>query len=623
MVEYLNRIGLWALLALIPFIILYLRKPKPQDRIIPSLMFILQDKKQSKRSAIFRKFVANFLFFLQLIALLGLAYSLAEPSYKVPYDVSLENTIIILDASASMQSKEGGTTRFEEAIKEANKVLSGKNSIILAEHIPLVVLEEEDIKIAADILKSLKPKATITNLEDAMLLAKDMLGERSGRIVVISDFNSVDGSDLLIVKRTLSSEEVIVNFIDVSNNAENAGITSLDLRKHSIKLYMKNFNSVNKEINLKLNKDKKTISESGKITVLPNSVETFIFDDVPTGLSEIILEPKDDLMVDNVIYLSAPLKNKVNVLLITNKKNPHIQDALLASREISLNIVNPPVLTVNIQGNKIEPFEHDVIIIHEINNVGNRDGILPGTLKDISNYVKQGGKLILTAQDDLDKFSREDLDIVELKKLQQTTQKICMDVINELTKDFSANNCFATASKYFSTEAKKDTIVIASIQGIPTFAIKDHYKGKIFYYGLIDESSDFSSLPAYPIFWNSLVNFMEGTENVQDFNTKTGRIVTINEQKIKTPSNSLTTSKVILDEVGIYNFNGENFAVNLLDEKESDVTKLSVLKAEGATGEVLSEQGVEKNFSISPLILILVFILLLYEIWYIKRRGDL
>jgi len=40
-----NTLGLIALASLIPFIILYLRKPKPQDRIIPSLMFILKNKK--------------------------------------------------------------------------------------------------------------------------------------------------------------------------------------------------------------------------------------------------------------------------------------------------------------------------------------------------------------------------------------------------------------------------------------------------------------------------------------------------------------------------------------------------------------------------------------------------
>ena len=33
----------------------------------------------------------------------------------------------------------------EKAVKEAKSVLSGKNSIILAEHIPLIILEEEDL----------------------------------------------------------------------------------------------------------------------------------------------------------------------------------------------------------------------------------------------------------------------------------------------------------------------------------------------------------------------------------------------------------------------------------------------------------------------------------------------
>ncbi|MBN4049162.1 BatA and WFA domain-containing protein [archaeon AH-315-M20] len=620
---FLNSVGLWALLSLIPFIILYLRRPKPQDRIIPSLMFILQEKKTSRQYDFLRKFLTNLLFFIQLLALIGLSIAVAEPSVKVPYDVSLENTIIVLDISASMQSDEGGETRFEQAVKEAKKVLSGKNSIILTEHIPLIVLEDESEKVAADILGNLEPKATTTNLGDGMLLAKDILGDRPGRIVVISDFNNVDGPDLLVVKRILSSEEIVVNFVDVSNNAENAGIISMDVKKHSIKISVKNFNPVKKQVNLKLIKDKKALSESGKIEVLPNSVETFIFDDTPTGVSYIELEPKDDLMVDNIAYISAPLKKRVNVLLITNKRNTNLQNALLASRDLELNVVNPPVLTLNINGQRIEPFKHDVIVVHMINNVGNRDGILPGTFQDLSNYVKNGGKLIITAQDDLNDFNKVDLDIVNLNKLLQDTKRVCMDTINELTKEFKNNNCFSTVSKYFASTAKKDTNVIASIGNFPILAIKKHFKGIIFYYGIIDEASDFKTLPSYPIFWNSLINFMAETEDIRDFNSKTGKIMTINEQRVKTPSSSLTTSKIIFDEVGIYEFDNKKFAVNLLDETESDVTKSSALEKEDESTEVLKEQGIEKNFSISALILLVVFLLMCFEVFYIKRRGDL
>ncbi|MCH8329434.1 MAG: hypothetical protein IIB81_03510, partial [Nanoarchaeota archaeon] len=343
----------------------------------------------------------------------------------------------------------------------------------------------------------------------------------------------------------------------------------------------------------------------------------------PVGVSKIELEPKDDLDVDNVVYISAPLKKKVSVLLITNRYKTNLENALLASRDIGLNVVNPPVLTLNTHSQRIEPFEHDVIVVHNINNVGKRDGILPGTFQDLSSYVKNGGKIIITAQNDLDKFNMIDLDIVNLKTLFQDTRRVCVDVINEMTKQFENDICFSTVSQYFDASPDKDANIIASISEIPVLAIKEHFKGKIFYYGIIDEASDFKTLPSYPIFWNSLVNFMAETEDIRNFNVKTGKIVTINQQRVKTPSSSFRTSRVIFDEVGIYEFNGKKFAVNLLDEKESEVTKESILKEKSESAEVLKEQGVEKDFSLSVLILIGVFLLLCFEIFYLKRRGDL
>lgn len=615
-----NTFGLIALASLIPFILLWLRKPKPVDRVIPSLMFILENRKRSKQYDFWRKFLTNLLFFIQLLALIGLSFAIAEPFVKIPYDVSLENTIVVLDVSASMQAEHG--VRFENAIKEAKRSLSGRNSIIIAENIPLIVLEDESEEIASNILGSLNPKATTTNLGDAMLLAKDLLQDRSGRIFVISDFSNIDGPDLIAVKKAISSEEIIVDFMDVSNGAENVGIIGMDVGKHSIKAYVKNFNNERKKINLKLVKDGNTITESGEIDILPSSVESFLFDDTPTGVSRIVLEPEDSLDVDNVAYISAPLKKRVSTLLITNKKNTNLENALLASRDISLDVVNPPVLTLNAKGNKIEPFGHDVIVVHQIGRVG-REAILPGTFQDLSNYVRNGGKLIITAQEDLDQFNKIDLDIVTLNKLVEDTERVCVDTINELTKQFENDICFSTVSKYFSADTKKGTNIIASIFGVPALAVKEHFKGKVFYYGIIDEASDFKTLPSYPIFWNSLINFMAGTEDIGDFNSKTGRIVTINQQRVKTPSASLTTSRVIFDEVGIYEFDGKSFAANLLDEKESDVIGENVLKEEGESAEVLKEVGAEKNFSLSILILLGVFLLMCLEVFYIKRRGDL
>ena len=80
---------------------------------------------------------------------------------------------------------------------------------------------------------------------------------------------------------------------------------------------------------------------------------------------------------------------------------------------------------------------------------------------------------------------------------------------------------------------------------------------------------------------------------------------------------------MIFDESGYYEFDDKKFAANLIDETESDVTKGSTLEKESESSDVLKEASTERDFSISPLILIAVFLLLCFEVFYIKRRGDL
>ena len=139
----------------------------------------------------------------------------------------------------------------------------------------------------------------------------------------------------------------------------------------------------------------------------------------------------------------------------------------------------------------------------------------------------------------------------------------------------------------------------------------------------MDEASDFKTLPGYPIFWSSLINFMIGTEDIKEFNLKTGKIVSVNEQKIATPSTTLTASKILLDEVGIYEFDGKKFAVNLLDEKESDVGLPSKIEKQKERQSLFSRESKERDFNLEFPILLLVLMFMLAEFFYIKRRGDI
>ena len=615
-------LGLWALIAVAAFVFLYLRRPKPQDKVIPSLMFIMQDNKRSKQYSFFQKLMTNLLFLLQLLSILGLSLVAAAPFAKLKYDTTLENTILILDVSASMQAKEKGISRFDRALGEAKKVVSGKNTIIMAENTPLIVLENENTDVALDVLSKIKPRSTTTNLGDALLLAKDILGDKPGRIIVFSDFISTEGPDIEVVKTTLVSEDKLVDFVDVSNNAKNVGIIKLEVTKYNTKVYVKNFNKEPVQRTIKIVKDSKVITQTS-VKIAPNSIENFIFD-TPAGISRVELDPKDDLDVDDAAYIATPPKIKNSVLLITNEKSSNLELALGAAKDVDLDVVNPPVLTINSKKEKIEPYKHDMIIVYKINNVNKRDGIVPGTFEDIGDYVNNGGNLVIAAQDELKDINMGDLPVVELKNRINKATKVCVETINQITKQFEKERCFTTTGSYFGAEAKKGTITFASADDkMPLIVYGQKKKGKIAYYGILDDSSDFKTLPSYPIFWNSLINFMVGAEDIKDFNFKTGRIATINEQKVKTPSSSLTTSKLLMDEVGIYEYNNKKFAVNLLDEKESNIGLPSKVEARKEREKLLERESKEHDFNLELPILVLVFLFMLIEFFYIKRRGDI
>ncbi|MBW2987557.1 BatA domain-containing protein, partial [Candidatus Woesearchaeota archaeon] len=151
-----NIVGLYALLALVPFIILYFIRPKPKEMIFPSLSFLVRQKGSIYKSSFLRNFLKDILFLIQLIVLILLAVSVAEPMIKVDQTVITKNTVLVLDISASMSAK----GIFDDVIKNAKGALSNTNSIILAENTPLIALDEGKRGEALEIIDSLRAKGT-------------------------------------------------------------------------------------------------------------------------------------------------------------------------------------------------------------------------------------------------------------------------------------------------------------------------------------------------------------------------------------------------------------------------------------------------------------------------------
>jgi len=609
-----NLFGLWALLFLAPFILLYLIRPRTIEKTIPSLMFIIREQKHMKEASFLRNLLRNLLFLIQLIALAGMIFTIAEPIINVPYSVAIRNAVIVLDASGSMQAKDGFSTRFDNAIMKARDNLGGETSIVLAENSPIILLEQGSRMEASELLRKIAPKATASNIGDAMLVAGDVLGKKRGRIIVISDFMQTEGADILVAKRTLESKGNLVEFIDVGSKGNNVGIVDLELDKEKTVVGIKNFKESDENIKINvINNGNKINSKSVKITA--ESKEKFEFETLQ-GITKVEIDAKDDLELDNSVYISVPSREKVKILLITNnEENNYIKAALSASRNTELEIRNPP--TVNAYNIK-----HDIVIINKIT----KSLFVPADYVDLKKYVQNGGILIVTSQDELRELDKL-LEIIPVtlgeKKEEQATA--CVDVIGRIfpADPYGEEPCFISLKRYFKAQPHNGSSILMSANEEPLVSYKAVGNGKVIYYGIFDEYSDFYSNSFYPVFWRNMVDFFLQIDDIKDYNFAAGKLLVIEKQDVKTPSAVINTNKLTLDEAGIYELGNKKIAVNMLDEQESDISKEND-KIKGEIEEIESEKEKKtEEFKLDIPLLAFVLLLLGFEVFYIKFRGDL
>lgn len=597
-----NPAGIYALLILIPFIILYLIRPRPKDKVMPSLMFFIKEKGLKRKQNFLRRLLRNLLFLLQLLALAALAFSVASPFITISEKAAAQNTVLVLDVSASSQTTIDGISRFEKTLNRANEFLEGRMSIVLAQNTPILVLDKSSKGKALDVMQSLEPRDTSSNIGDAMLLAPDILQGRPGRVVVISDFINTIGTEPLVAKRLLTSNGIEVVFVDVSTEAENIGITNLLVSKYLSKVYVKNFGDTQKEINLDVLNHGKVL-EQKILSILPDSIETFTFE-TPDDITEVSIREEDALAVDNKVYIAVPVRKKISTLLITNSEQSHLKKALLASKDVQLSIAQPPV---------IPSLDYDVIIMHKFD----KSLILPSFYKDVVRVVEKGHALIVTAQSDINDDNFKAILPVDIEKLEGSST-VTTVVINEFTKDID----FGFVSKHFKATPKENSIVLAQTDdSSPILDLTSKGSGTIIYYGILDDYSGFKMTTGYPIFWNQLLNFLVRTSDLEDYNFNTDRILTIKEQEVKTPSGTVSTSKLLLDKTGIYEFDSKRIVANLINEMESDVSRTGSLEQEKKLVVQKAEHIRDINFELA--LILFGFLLVFAEVGFIKWRGDI
>ncbi len=117
--SWLNPLAAWWFLLVPALLILYILRPRPRRKPVPSLR-LWQTLPQIERSrAHVRRPPRSILLLLQLLLLVAGVLALLQPALTAPAGRHL---VILLDASASMQAQDGGTRRFERAVAEARRL---------------------------------------------------------------------------------------------------------------------------------------------------------------------------------------------------------------------------------------------------------------------------------------------------------------------------------------------------------------------------------------------------------------------------------------------------------------------------------------------------------------------
>lgn len=613
---FLNPEGIYALLALVPFLILYIVRPKPKKVIIPSLMFFIKDKNKSHFNSFLQKFVKDFLFFVQFLILILISLAIAQPFANVPSISYSDSVVFIIDASASMNAREDGKTRFERALDIVSSNIESKNTIILATNRAEIILENAGAAATRAELFTLRPRHVRSqNIYDTITSAKDFVLTDNSAVFFISDFASdFTETEFISAKNFLESHGIDVFFEDVSKNkASNIGIIDVDVKELETKIWIKNFNDQNESFEL--------VYEDIKVDVFleANDVGAFTLTTIP-GKSKVEIKVRDDFPLDNTVYISTPERGSINVLLITNDDERFLKIALEIMDKINLEIQNPPVVNI---GNP------DVIILGNIN----KNIFIPGNMNRIKELVYAGTPLIVLGQDNLldlnlgyELFPLELLrgEAVDIEDVVVTTRGSSFLTPSEM--HFGLSRKAYQIKPVNESENRQNLIVFAESKRnkYPIITMHNYGRGKVLYYGIFDEYSDFKADIYYPIFWKRAIETLLGEKTINELNRNTGNIETVSRNIVaRTPKGNINGPLITLDYVGFYEFPHYTIAANILSEEEQRLNR-DRLTMEDSRLEFEAERMKNKTTDkeLTYLFATIILILLILELLYIKLRGD-
>jgi len=340
----------FAFAASIPVVIVfYLLKRKRVVKLVSSTLLWQKFLADTQASAPFQKLRKNWLLYLQILLLALAVLALTRPYFATKARNS-QLRVVILDASASMQSTDETPTRFEMARAEALKwvdSLQDNDKMVVLQVAANTEVKQSETSEKSALRRALQSCAAVdspTRLVPALKMAESLVRDRgkesNPEIHLFSDGAVADLSEF-------ENKALPLIYHRVGKGANNLGITTLDVRanpedatKRAIYASVVNFstNTLQTELELRF-EDRLLEARPLSIPAGETSPQVFLASQSKDGVFTVHLTAKDDLAADNQASIVSQLPQPVKVLLVT-RGNRFLEKAFGAAANVQLTTAN-------------------------------------------------------------------------------------------------------------------------------------------------------------------------------------------------------------------------------------------------------------------------------------------
>jgi Ca-activated chloride channel homolog len=341
-VSFLVPAAALALVALPAIVLLYFLKARRPEVRVATLMFWRPYVADRQANAPWQRLRPSLLLLLQLLAALLLALGLMRPGLIGAAGIS-STTVVMIDASPSMQATDVSPSRFQSALErarsEAGQLKPGQEMalILLGDHAQLLSPPTGDSASLQSALGRARPAGVAGNFAEGVSLANSILaGKPGGSMKLISDGHSQAPPSPPSIAAPLTYEQV-------GRTSENAAIQAIS-RSPSGSVFMRlaNYGRSARELKVEMRADGRVVDE------VPVRLEGNSTADLPpwtrlparTRVLEARLTPGDSFTLDDSAWLVIEDPPKHSVLLVS-PGNIYLQRALALRPGLDVTAAKP------------------------------------------------------------------------------------------------------------------------------------------------------------------------------------------------------------------------------------------------------------------------------------------